>query len=309
MEVLEGTQLKWAEIDFPTVQDELRAIDEYMVAEEIDADDCWPMFLRACAYESRGSSTLALAQLSKIVHKAGIAKVPNLWERRAYNAFKTGDIGRANAFIDVGMGLCYDALGNHLHFSHWFDEHFADYLPRHNGPAYAFQRGICKYCVGELQEAREAIVGGVVTNLLGAEHAVLWLIATAAMHSVDGTVTNVDWDVVTGWRVEHDRPAGSVLHACLELFTERAAGTDGTAADALEKVVAFAEGERGDDALTACIYLALYYDAIARDVELRDAWLDKVGTFEGGSKPTDTLDFVYHAAKYKFSSNNINTEE
>eukprot|EP00171_Calliarthron_tuberculosum_P020733 IDg20733t1 len=147
MKELEGTALKWSEIDFPTIEDELRAIDEYVEAEEIPEGDCWPIFLRACAYEFRGQSQLALAQLSKIKSAAGMAKVPNLWERRAYNSFKVGNIAKASALFDVSLTIYSQALGNELHFSHWYETNFDAYKPRHNGPGFPVQRGICKYCV------------------------------------------------------------------------------------------------------------------------------------------------------------------
>lgn len=306
LEALEGTELKWAEIDFPTIEDELRAIDEYVKEEDIDEDDCWPVFLRAGAYESRGQSQLALAQLSKIEHKAGIAKVPNLWERRAYNAFKTGDIARANAYFDVSLRVYYDAVGNELHFAHWFEENFKSYMPKHNGPAFSFQRGICKYCVGMLQEARGFFVSGLIIGDIGSEHAVLWLLASAVRSSPTMTVPDSDLTVVNDWREEGEPVKDSTLGYCLELYVQGATGSDSNVDDLLRKLSGIAEGTQSEESLTAVIYLALFYDSISRNEELRDLWLEKIAALPGGPANTSTLDFVYHAAKYRFSGSKVN---
>lgn len=307
LQKLEGTKLKWAEIDFPTIQDELDAIDEYVAEEGIEEGDCWPIFLRACAYESRGQSQLAIAQFSMVLSAAGLSMVPNLWERRAYNTFKVGDLGKADALYDVSIRILTEAIGNELHFAHWFDDTFSDFLPRHNGPSFAIQRAVAKYCTADLPAARSALIPALIVRDTGAEHAVLWLIASELKPESLPYGMRSDLRIIEEWRDSepHDYPNSDTLRLCLDIFLARAQNPDtdvSSLVDKLKYVTANAIDVR--DSTTALIYLALYYDAIDGDEASRDLYLDKIGQLPGSPSCTDSLDFVYHAARYRFGLTN-----
>lgn len=305
MKELEGTSLKWSEIVFPTIEDELRAIDEYVEAEEIADGDCWPIFLRACAYESRGQSQLALAQLLKVEAAEGLSKVPNLWERRGYNTFKVGNIRKASALFDVSQTIYCQALGNELHFSHWFEDNFEAYKPKHNGPAFSVQRGICKYCVGMVEEARNYLVSGIILRETGSDHAVLWLLASCARSSNEMSKA-CDMNVVQDFRKEVGSEVSRTLNLCIDLYCIALYAESANVVEIVDSLTEIAKGNNGDESLVAATYLALYHDSMTRNSEECDRWLDVIGKFSWDSPRTDTLDYVYHAAKFRFGA--ISTE-
>ena len=299
---LEGTKLKWSEIDFPTIEDELNAIDEYVREEEIEEGDCWPIFLRACAYESRGQTQLALAHFSKIKNAAGLSMVPNLWERRGYNSFKAGAIKKADALFDVSAGILAEAVGNGLHFSHWFDDNFANFIPRHNGPAFSLQRGICKYCAGKFDAARSGLVPGLVVRDLGSEHGFLWLIATT-IRTGKSSMLEADIDIIKEYYT-NDIPndLNGTLRQCMDFYFKVACDPKSDCETDIGSLRTIAEQGAEVDGLIAAMYLALFFDSVRRDESERDRWLDKVAEYPGGPSSVDTLDFVFHAAKSRFGA-------
>lgn len=297
---LHGTQLKWSEIDFPTVHDELRAIDEYVKQDNIPEGDAWPIFLRACAYESVGQSQLALAQLSKIYAAAGLAKVPNVWERRAYNTFKIGDVKKADAFFGVSETIHREALGNELHFSHWYEDNFVDFKPKHNGPAFSIQRGVCKYFIGSLDEATSYFVSPVILRSIGHEHAVLWMLASSARNSAIGKASVTDIGVIRNWRKSDTSAISKSISLAIDLYCLASSSEEVDTSELIESLSKIAESDSGDESLVAAIYLALYYDSLSKDDEQRDQWLNLIADLPGGPLRTDSLDFMYHAAKLRY---------
>lgn len=300
--------LKWSEIPFTSVTEELNAIDEYVKEEDIPDDDAWPKFLRGAAYEYWGQPKLALAQLGKIQHAAGLMRVPNLWERRAYNSFKVGDLAAANAYFDVALRTHLEALGNELHFSHWFNTNFADYVPKRNGPSSAIQRGVCKYCVGMYSEARQGLVSGLATKALGSRHGVLWLIASAARASGSPLMPNADKPIVKPWVESSSKD--EVLTSLLQLFVDTTSLDRPPIDGLLKSLESDARSlEADDDALTICIYLALYYDSLRKNDAKRDLWLDQVHRMQGPSSQTDTLNYVYYAALYRLGAAPVKADD
>lgn len=298
---LEGTSMKWAEIPFTSVTEELNAIDEYVKEEEIEETDAWPQFLRGAAYEHWGQPRLALAQYSKIKYAGGLAKVPELWERRAYNSFKIGDMAGANAYFDVSLRLYTEAVGNELHFAHWFNRNFKDFLPKHNGPSSAVQRGICKYCVGMLGQARESFVAAITMREFGVQHAKLWLLASSARSSKEQTAKESDLHVA-GLRPREEEQYCDVLREVLTLYVAAGKGDQPACESALSKLEANAKESKSAEALLLSVYLALFHDAFTGNQEKRDTWVKRVREFDGPPSTSDTLNYVYHAAKNNFTS-------
>ena len=177
--------------------------------------------MRVAAYEHWDQPQLALAQCAKLESAAGLAKVPELWNRRAYDSFKIVDTAAANACFDISSRLQFEAVGNELHIAHWFDSNFQNLMPKHNGPAFTVQRGICKYCVELLDRAREGFVAAIALKDLGANHAKLWLLASSVHSSTDKRAKPNDLSVVKAPSADQNEPSG-ILENLLRDYVEAA---------------------------------------------------------------------------------------
>jgi hypothetical protein len=293
---LQVTTLRWREIPFKTMEEELAAIDEYVKEEELEDENPWARFLRGAAYEHWGRPSLAAAQYDLVRYAKGLRLVPDLWVRKAYNAFKLGDVGVADRFHDIASLIRSEALGNQMHFSFWFETEFADFKPRDNGPPQLVQNGICKYCCQKFSLARDVLCPALFARTArreDLEHAALWLLAVSArMNStiaVDATGLPEN-DVALARRAlaEEGVPVSAALAPMAALFL-----------DATPPAVEVAERmamEGGEHALTRSFYMALYYDSMARDEAARDRWLDTVTALRAPECTHDTADFLFWTA-------------
>lgn len=297
--------LKWSEIDFTDIQEELRAIDEYEQKEELPEDDPWPKFLRGAAYEHWGQPQLALAQYALTKHAEGLRLVPDIWERRAYNAFKIGEVMASNAYFEMASIIAGDASGNELHFSHWFHENFENFVPKNNGPPVAIQRGICKYCMGQFVRGRESLAAHIAVSGPCLAHAVLWLLAVS-YRSVSNLgigevrIPKSDFGLCEPI-IQQNAVDSDNLHLMLNLYgsvVQHDTEQRDNCYDALIKVV---EAEAPHINIILHVYLALYHDAFTRDLEQRDIFLDKICSLSSTKSPNDVENFLYHAGKNRLA--------
>lgn len=301
IEKLDVKLLRWADIPFSSIEEELRAIDDYEKEEGLAEANVWPKFLRGAAYEYWGQPQLALAQYAKTDQGAGLRQVPELWERRAYNSFKVGKIGHANAYFDVALRLFQDSCGNELHFVHWFYTNFQDYVPKWNGPPAAIQRGICKYCIGDVKEARENFIPEIFLKNDDVEHAILWLLACSAkVKKEDGLVITRDLKVVRE-ALEYDIEWNPRLRLLIDLFFAHGEGFMSHVSDAEGKLADAIKGDESDD-VTTFLYLALYHDAFTGDEEERDRALDTTIAIGSTAFPNDMENFLFCAAKNRLTA-------
>lgn len=305
-EIDKRTFPNWSEMKFSNIQEEFQAIDEYEQKEKLPDDDPWPKFLRGAAYEHWGQPKLALAQYALTKHAEGLRLVPDIWERRGYNAFKIGEVKAANAYFDMAGRIAGDAVGNQLHFAHWFRENFAEFMPKNNGPPVPIQYGICKYCVGEFARGRESLVAHIAMNGPELNHALLWILAMSyrsAAEKSDGTVNipQSDFELVKPFLNQGNSNDQDTTHLFLQLFESVVTHDDERRDKCYDKIVESVTGNTSNIDITTCVYLALYHDAFTRNAEQRDSFLDKVCALEGSASPNDVENFLYHAAKNRLS--------
>lgn len=294
---------KWSEMPFRNIHEELDAIDRYEKDEELSKDDPWPKFLRGAAYERWGQPKLALAQYRLTNFASGLRQVPEIWERRAYNAFKIGEVVAANVYFDASMKLSNDADGNYLHFLHWFYEHFEYYMPKRNGPPAAIQHAICKYCVSRLRDARELLVAQISIEVPVIEHALLWMMATSFRLFPDKGLPLGDANLCNGAMkkgIKWDEPLGMLVR----LFSSAALGNNKEAVKHYQQINEICDRDTNGVDITISVYLALYHDAFTRDTVERDAYLDKVCRLPGTASHNDIENFLYYTAKNRFSTPN-----
>lgn len=297
---IDRSQQKWSEITFDDIQDELSAIDEYEKEEELQPDDPWPKFLRGAAYEYWGQPRLALAQYALTKHAAGLRKVPTLWERRAYNSFKMGEVIAANAYFDVASAIHKDAGGNELHFSHWFNDTFASFVPKVNGPSATLQHAICKYSAGELKEAVQLLVSQVAIMSEDTQHALLWFLASSFRLTSEKVIENSDVNLCNS-ALRADIDWNERLARLALLFTSAAQNLEEKQAAVYAQMVACVEADLPHVDITTNTYLALYHDAFTGDMEQRDVFLDKVCSLTSTASPHDIENFLYHASKIRLT--------
>jgi hypothetical protein len=294
------TVLLWREIEFGGLEEELAAIDDYAAEEKLEESDPWPRFLRGAAYEHWGRPSLALAQYDTVNSAKGLRMVPELYLRKAYNAFKVGEVATANALHDVAKAISIAAVGNQLHFSYWFEKNFADFKPRHNGPPFSAQRGICKYCSGFPVDARGSLAPAILARTGPSEgigHICLWFLASCAklvpVSADSGPAVPSEGDL----KVARDVLAADDL---VEDLVPLASLYMGTASVGEVETFVRAAGE-DEFAMIRAVYLALYHDAYAGSSAKRDEWLDVALAAPRSDCAHDVNDFVYHAAKNRFS--------
>lgn len=295
------TPLKWSEIPFESLEEELAAVDEYAREEELDDDDSWAIYLRAAAYEHWGRARLATAQYELVRHARGLRLIPELWLRKAYNSFKTGDVALADRLLDIAVLIQSEVVGNQMHFSFWFEQEFKNFRPRHNGPPFPVQSAIIKYSSEKFGDARTSLCSLLCTMLSSQEdlqHAGLWLLATSARLNstiavdIDGLPKN-DVDLAKKALVGTSEPVSEALAPMAELFL----GSGQAAVDKAEEIAS----SGGEHALVRAFYMALYYDSIARDEEQRDRWLDAVGAMGPPAITHGSADFMYWAGKNRLT--------
>ncbi|PXF39891.1 hypothetical protein BWQ96_10401 [Gracilariopsis chorda] len=300
IEKLTPNKLTWAEIPFSSLQEELDAIDEYEREEDLDRGSSWPKFLRGAAYEYWGQPNLALAQYATIEAGTNLLKVPELWERKAYNCFKIGNVMQASAFFDIAINLYNLSVGNELHFVHWFYRHFKDYVPKWNGPPAPVQRGICKYCMGMSKIARESFVAQIVMKKEGMEHALLWFLAASYKSHTDEAVLECDLKIVHS-TISEQFDWNPRLRLFIDLYLAYANGVFGRVAE-LEEELSNAVKKDGSDDIVTKVYIALYHDAFTKDESERDRALDELSAVGTTSKQNDTENFLFHTAVNRFSA-------
>lgn len=296
---LEAKQLKWADLPFRNVQQELALIDQYEKEEELDQNDPWPKFLRGAAYEHWGQPQLALAQYAKTNNAGGLRRIPELWERRAYNAFKIGNVAAAHSYYEIALGLFYESAGNELHIVHWFYDNFKDHLPKWNGPPAPLQRGICQYCAGQHKEARTSLVPQIEFRQQDMDHSLLWFLASAAKFASDGILTPPDARIVRD-ALESDYEWNPRLKMFINLFHAAGQGLYGEVSEVEQQLSDAVKKDEKDD-VTTHLYMALYHDAFTNDTTERDRALDIVTAIGGTASPRDTENFLFHAAKNRIT--------
>lgn len=287
--------LIWSEIPFSSIEEELAAIDEYEREEAPPENDPWPKFLRGAAYEHWGQPKLALAQYAKTVHASGFKKVPELWERRAYNAFKVGNVHSAHVYYELGLSLMNESTGNELHFVYWFYDNFKDYLPKWNGPPAAVQRGITKYCMGHIDDARSSFVPQVLMCNVGMEHPLLWFMASCAKSSRHQYATSADLKVIDRAMV-HQHTWHPRLQHIVRLYVAAVRGVMDEVAEAETALSEAIKADQEDD-ISTYVYLALYHDAFTGDADEKNRALDIVQAIGKPTKTHDTENFLFHVAK------------
>lgn len=300
---LAAKELRWREIDFESLESELAAIDGYAREEELPESDAWPIFLRGAAYEHWGRPRLALAQYDLVRHSKGILLVPDLWMRKAYNAFKVGDVVIADAYHEIAAMIRAEAVGNQMHFSFWFEEHFADFKPRHNGPMFPLQCAICRYCVDKDGMAYvRACIAPLLVAKAGAsrelQHAALWMLAACARLKsksepvVPSDLPVKDLDLLKPALETSLADEGDYLASVSALFLG--------SPDALGVAESTAR-EGGEHALAQALYLALYHDAFTKDDIAREKWLDIASGSEQPDCTNGYEDFLYFVAKNRLA--------
>jgi hypothetical protein len=299
--------LKWREIPFGSLQEELDAIDVYVKEEEIQESDAWPRYLRGAAYEHWGQPALALAQYDTCYKSRGLRYVPEFWLRKAYNAFKTEQVAKAENYHKKAMEVSVNAVGNQLHFSFWFENNFADFMPKHNGPSFSLQRGICLYTAGKIESAKSTLVPFLLqsTTIVGdLDHGAMWFLA--ASHRTRKAVTpntSLERDVSLVSQIL----AGPTLNPALKPLVPLFLGNS----DHLEvgKNAAMEEMQDGDTAMLRAFYMALYFDAYTDDVDSREEWLDRALAAPKNFSPSSVSDFIYHAAKNRLTARSPETTD
>eukprot|EP00178_Gracilaria_changii_P025056 TRINITY_DN762_c0_g1_i1.p1 TRINITY_DN762_c0_g1~~TRINITY_DN762_c0_g1_i1.p1 ORF type:complete len:386 (+),score=68.89 TRINITY_DN762_c0_g1_i1:108-1265(+) len=297
---LEPKELKWSEIDFEGIQAELDAIDEYERHEDLSDEDLWPKFLRGAAYEHWGQPQLALAQYSKIPAGTQLSKVPQLWERKAYNSFKLGKVGEANAYCDIALTIYGQSVGNELHFAHWFQTHFEDYIPKWNGPHANIQRGICKYCVGSYKGTRESLVSQIALEEEHLEHAILWFLAASVKTATDGVALECDLKMVRK-ALNAERDFDPRLRLFIDLYMAHATGVFEDVAQIEERLSNEIKNDGLDDVVSK-VYIALYHDAFTNDQAECDRAMDEVVALGSTRNQHDVENFFFFVAKNRLSS-------
>lgn len=291
---------KWAEIPFTSIEEELAAIEEYEQSEKPAENDPWPKFLRGSAYEYWGFPQLALAQYAKTNSATGLKRVPQLWDKRAYNAFKLGNVRAAHAYYEISTGLLNESTGNELHFSHWFDRHFKDYMPKWNGPPAPLQRGIAKYCVGFPKEACYSFVPQIFAGETDVAHSLLWFLASCGkLQKEDDALKEKDMKVVD-YVLESDRDWDPRLLILIKLYYAAAKKTYTEVSEAETELSDAIKSDKSDD-ITTYVYLALYHDAFTGEKEEMDSALDIVCAIGSPKSHNDTENFLFHAAKNRLT--------
>ena len=300
IEEVSPRELKWSEIEFKEIKEELAAIDELAREEDLPDDDPWPQFLRGAAYEHWGQSKLALAQYSLTNTAVGLRRVPELWERRAYNAFKIGDVGASNAYFDIAMTLLDESVGNELHFVHWFYDNFKNYVPKRNGPPAPLQRAICKYCLAKPREARYGLVSQIAMRGKDLEHSILWLLATTKRFSIKNQFPSSDLDyALNATQMEFDW--NDRMFTFIKLFLAAIKEEETEMISQMENLTQSIASDEKEDIITN-FYFALYHDAFTNDVDEREKYLDKVIECNGSTSPNNIEDFLYHVAKNRLTA-------
>lgn len=301
---LELTTLKWCEIPFESLEEELTAIDVYAKEEELDDDNAWARFLRGAAYEHWGRPSLAAAQYHLVRYSKGLRLIPELWLRKAYNAFKLGDVALANRMHDIARLIEVEAVGNQMHFSFWFETEFKDFKPRHNGPPFAVQSAICNYSCEMFADARFSLCS-LLCTMLGSqedlEHAGLWLLATSARvnSTIAVDVTGLPPDDVVLAKKALDGASHASQPVSEALAPIAALYLDGSPAclEKTEEIVNLG-GEHG---ATRALYMALFYDSLARDEKERDRWLDVLSDMNPPKVTHGNTDFMYWTGQNRFT--------
>lgn len=292
--------MKWSEIPFQNIQEELEAIDKYEKTEKLPEHDPWPKFLRGAAYECWGQPKLALAQYALTKHAGGLRQVPEIWERRAYNVFKIGEVIAANLYFDVASRISNEADGNYLHFLHWFYDNFDNFLPKRNGPPAPVQNAICKYCIGKLKETREILAAQIATAVTGVEHSLLWMMAASYRLSPDKGLPESDIRLFN-IALKECSQWDSRLSLLVLLFSNAAQKKSEEQKKYYNQIINEIATKGMHDDVYFQTYLALYHDAFTRDSKKRDEFLDSVCALEGTSSPNDVENFLYHTAKNRLS--------
>lgn len=299
IKALDAKPLRWSEIPFASIHEELDAIDEYVREEDVNDNDPWPKFLRGAAYEYWGQPQLALAQYAKTSHAGGLRRIPELWERRAYNCFKLGKVAAAHSYFEISLGLYYESCGNELHIVHWFYENFTDYLPKWNGPAAPIQRGICKYCFGDPEKARSCFMPQIATLEKEVDHALLWFLASAAKASNSAGLRTIDENVVAD-ALSDGVKWSPRLELFFKLYYAAARGEYDRVAESENELSESIKADKSDDICTH-LYTALYHDAFTKDFAERDRALDIVQAIGCPPSTHDVENFLFFTAKNRLS--------
>lgn len=299
---LSAKELRWRDIKFDSLQHELRAVDDYEREEELPEGDPWPIFLRGAAYEHWGRPKLALAQYDLLRYSKGLLLVPDLWMRKAYNAFKVGDVVIADAYHEVAAHIRAESVGNQLHFSCWFEEHFADFKPCHNGPPFPLQNAICRYCVDRdsMSYVRNCVAPLVVAKACDPcdiQHAALWMLAACAqLKSRTESVQPSDLatgDMQLAASAFERGSAGKGIAPIAALFL----GSSPNGAEDAERL----GREEGENALERALYMALYHDAFTKDKGAREEWLDIASSLHQPVCTHDCQDFLFFTARNRLT--------
>jgi hypothetical protein len=301
LKALEPTTLRWCEIPFESLEEELSAIDEYAREEELEENNSWARFLRGAAYEHWGRASLASVQYDLVRYSKGLRLIPDLWMRKAYNCFKLGDVAVADRLHDIASLIQAEAIGNQMHFSFWFENEFKDFKPRHNGPPFAVQSAICKYSCEKFADARVSLCAVLVPGLGNhedLEHAALWLLATSARinSTIAVDVTGLprrDVDVAKKYLLGETQQVSEMLAPLAALYL------DGTPASVKETEDIVKSG--GEHGVTRAFYMALFYDSLTRNAGERDRWLDVLASMVPPKITHDTVDFLYWAGRNRIT--------
>lgn len=278
---------------FASLEAELAAITEYKASEGLEDDNSWPIYLSGAAYEHWGRPRLASAQFDLLRHSKGIRLIPELWCRKAYNAFKVGDISYAERYHEIASLIRAEAVGNQMHFSFWFENTFKDFKPRPNGPPYFLQSAICKYCTGKFKKAYQVIRPSLVAGSCGPRGmvlAALWLLAISARLNETANVDGLPEADVAMAR-DAISAAGVVdddLKPIVELFFNPGSQVAGPGV------------EDGDVFQIRAGFMALFNDSIARDEQKQKVWFDSVDVCRAPDCTHDDVDFMYWATKHRF---------
>lgn len=186
-----------------------------------------------------------------------------------------------------------------MHFAHWFNANFKDYLPKRNGPPAPVQRGIVKYCVGYPNDARNSFVPQIYVNEKEVEHPLLWFLACCAKLAGEEPMRGVD-AIVVEKTLKRDYEWDPRLRMLVDLYYAAARRDFGEVTDAETKLSEAIKGDEKDD-ITTYVYLALYHDAFTEEYDERDRALDIVSAIGSPKSTNDTENYLFHVANNRLT--------
>lgn len=172
----ESAPLRYADVRFPSLAEQLAYIDSY--AATLPPDDVWPVYLRAAALAAWDCPRAAAAAYTAALNVA-FGPIADAHERVAAVLLSTGDVAAAAAAARRAAVLRVGAVGTENAAGVAFEADFGPYLPPPPGVAAPAVAVLAAYAAGDDRQAEAAAAVATVTG--GGDAGVAASAATAGL--------------------------------------------------------------------------------------------------------------------------------